>query len=182
MEQQSTRFVCDARRLLSTSNPNPLDLPHTYMGRSRGLGFEVERRRRASHTKRVLCCSILLLGGCSTHSDRSAGDEGKPGSSVASDHKSTKNTVRLGSPEWYTDQLAAADKGDMFAQLRVADCFYIGSCGFAKDQNEAMRYWDLAAEQGSGFAQGQLATAYQFGINGLQKDLTQAAKWWRRAA
>src|SRR5665647_3663333 len=95
MEQQSTRFVCDARRLLSTSNPNPLDLPHTYMGRSRGLGFEVERRRRASHTKRVLCCSILLLGGCSTHSDRSAGDEGKPGSSVASDHKSTKNTVCL---------------------------------------------------------------------------------------
>jgi TPR repeat protein len=70
----------------------------------------------------------------------------------------------------------------MFAQLRVADCFYIGSCGFAKDQNEAMCYWDLAAEQGSGFAQGQLATAYQFGINGLQKDLTQAAKWWRRAA
>jgi len=45
MEQQSTRFVCDARRLLSTSNPNPLDLPHTYM-----LPMKNSRKRLATRS------------------------------------------------------------------------------------------------------------------------------------
>lgn len=124
--------------------------------------------------RRIITCSCLLALASCKPVPKPTELKGEGGTFGAS--------TKLGSTEWYKGQIDSADKGEMFAQLRIADCFYIGSCGFSKNESRAMHYWELAADQGSIFAQEQLARGYQFGISGLPKDLKEAAQWWRRAA
>ena len=71
---------------------------------------------------------------------------------------------------------AAADRGDAFAQLKLAlliDC--------QETREEAFRYYALAADQGSASGETCLGCCYRDG-EGTEVDLGKARYWFQRAA
>jgi TPR repeat protein len=78
---------------------------------------------------------------------------------------------------WYRK---AADQGDAFSQLSLAQC-YASGIGVDKDATEAAKWYRKAADQGNVVAQFYLGNAYYLGF-GITQDATEAAKWYRKAA
>lgn len=73
-----------------------------------------------------------------------------------------------------------ANKGDQFAQLKLAYMFAEG-LGSAVDWQQAAKWYSLAAEQGNSQAQYLLAELYQRGVLG-EPDYPAALAWYARAA
>ena len=84
-----------------------------------------------------------------------------------------------------TDRLATlrakADKGEAAAQSKLAEAYFIGSLGLAKNEVEAVKWYRKAAEQNQAEAQFNLGVCYWNG-QGVAKDDPEAVKWYRRAA
>jgi hypothetical protein len=60
------------------------------------------------------------------------------------------------------DLKTRAEAGDVPAQLALAKAYHLGD-GVAKDEAEAVRWWEKAAEHGDAAGQINLGIAYQFG-------------------
>jgi len=73
-----------------------------------------------------------------------------------------------------------AEQGDVQAQSALGKAYHSGD-GVAKDDAEAVSWWEKAAEQGDLSAQMNLGIAYNFG-NGVPRNYAAAARWYRRAA
>lgn len=73
-----------------------------------------------------------------------------------------------------------ANKGDQFAQLKLAYMFAEG-LGSPVDWQQAAKWYSLAAEQGNPQAQYLLAELYQRGVLG-EPDYPQALAWYAKAA
>lgn len=76
--------------------------------------------------------------------------------------------------------IAAAEKGDVEAQLHLGDIYYKGD-GVEKDVNVAMEWYRKAAEAGNADAQYNLGTCYYNGI-GTEKDVETGMEWINKAA
>ena len=68
----------------------------------------------------------------------------------------------------------------MGSEMCIRDRYFTGH-GVAKDETEAVRWYQLAADQGLSQAQFNLGYAYDVG-QGVRQDHTQAFKWYRLAA
>ncbi len=75
----------------------------------------------------------------------------------------------------------AAENGMESAQLDLAMKYVNGQGGLAKDEAQAVYWFQKAAEQGNYEAQFNLGVMYSKG-EGVTKDETQAVNWWRKAA
>ncbi|MBI5773624.1 MAG: SEL1-like repeat protein [Verrucomicrobia bacterium] len=74
-----------------------------------------------------------------------------------------------------------AEKGDAQSQAELGSVFYHGDLGVAKDEVEAVKWFQKAAEQNHAKAQYNLGALYANG-EGVMKDEAQAVKWFRKAA
>lgn len=83
--------------------------------------------------------------------------------------------------QWY---LKAAEQGDMFSQVKIADFYYTGTKGqyFEWKQNyvEAVKWYRKAAEQGSNSAKYRLGLCYYDGT-GVTKNHAEAVKLFKEA-
>lgn len=107
---------------------------------------------------------MLILAGCS-HSDRSTDRGQKHIAAIASDQKSPKNTARLGSLEWYKDQLVAANK--------VLGAFYEEGDGVPQNFDEAVEWYRKGADGDDPQAQRSMGEMYVKGI-GISQNYLQA--------
>ena len=82
------------------------------------------------------------------------------------------------SVHWYN--IVEQKKDLLVAKFHVAKAYETGF-GFAKNYNEAARWYLLAAKQGMAKAQTKLADLYMNGL-GVTKDYKQALKWYKEAA
>jgi TPR repeat protein len=73
-----------------------------------------------------------------------------------------------------------AEQGDVQAQSALGKAYHSGD-GVAKDDAEAVRWWEKAAEKGDLAAQVNLGIAYNFGT-GVPKNYAATARWWQKAA
>jgi S1-C subfamily serine protease len=76
---------------------------------------------------------------------------------------------------------AKAEKGDVLAQSRLGQLYYLGSRGIAKNLVESVKWYRKAAEQGNAHGQCCLGYCYSQG-EGVIKDLVVAVRWYRQAA
>jgi TPR repeat protein len=76
---------------------------------------------------------------------------------------------------------AKAEQGDAQAQSGLAEAYFIGGLGLAKDYVEAVKWCRKAAEQNHAHAQFNLGTCYANG-HGVRKEEVEAVKWYRKAA
>ena len=79
---------------------------------------------------------------------------------------------------WYEK---AAAQGSMDARLRLADFYYFGSDGLAKDYQKALPHVKAAATAGNPLAQNLLGTMFEFG-HGVDVSRADAMHWFREAA
>ena len=79
--------------------------------------------------------------------------------------------------KWYRK---AADKGDVFAQLKLGQCHEEGR-GIEENPKESAKWYRKAAEQGDKTAQACLGTCYCDGY-GVTKNDKEAQKWLKKAA
>ena len=78
----------------------------------------------------------------------------------------------------------SAEKGDVEAQLKLADSYYEGDddyVGVSKDLRKAAQWYRKAAEQGNASAQFNLGLMYGNG-EGVPQDAPEAVRWYRKAA
>ena len=75
----------------------------------------------------------------------------------------------------YAQQSASAKDG---LGMEVLGWHY----GFAKDNAEAIKWWQKSAETGNSVGMCTLADIFQEGLFGLNKDPIQAAKWYKKSA
>lgn len=75
---------------------------------------------------------------------------------------------------------AAAETGDTDGQYNVA-LMYEQGIGVAKDERQAVLWYEKSAEQGNSNAQFNLAVLYENG-RGTAVDFAQANQWYRKAA
>ena len=76
---------------------------------------------------------------------------------------------------------AEAEKGDAQAQSKLADAYFVGSLGLARNEAEAVKWLRKAAEQNDAKAQHGLGVCYERG-DGVAKDEAEAVRWYRKAA
>lgn len=76
--------------------------------------------------------------------------------------------------------LDLAESGNRFAQAQVGYMYSVGM-GVKKNENESIRFFELAAAQGVINAQMNLGAAYADG-RGVKKDYSVALNWYRKAA
>ena len=74
-----------------------------------------------------------------------------------------------------------AEAGDKTATRRLADLYYLGKEGAARDFKEAARWYLKLAHQGDARAQTSIGLMYARGY-GVARDLDAARKWWNLAA
>lgn len=88
-------------------------------------------------------------------------------------------------PRDYASKLAMiqkrVDKGDVDATSFLAEKYYHGSDGLAKDVPRAINLWAEAAELGSIDAQYHLGNVYYHGF-GVDEDKARAIRHWQQAA
>ena len=77
--------------------------------------------------------------------------------------------------------LAAAEKGHIFAQKKLADWYTRGMGEIKKNRSEAFRWYLEAAKQGDAQAQYMVAEHYRMGIV-VKKDTDEAREWYRKSA
>ena len=73
-----------------------------------------------------------------------------------------------------------AEDGDVQAQLALAKAYHLGE-GVAKDEAEAVQWWEKAAEHGDPSAEINLGFAYRLGA-GVPKNYAAALRWYTKAA
>lgn len=78
------------------------------------------------------------------------------------------------SEQWFKNDLAKAENGDVEAMLYVAQCLINGS-GCDKDQDAGVDWYKKAAEQGNSWAMLQLGCYYEY------RDACEAVKWFKKA-
>ena len=76
--------------------------------------------------------------------------------------------------------LIEAEKGDAVAQFNLGVMYSKGD-GVPRDEEEVVRWYQLAAEKGYADAQHNLGVMYDKGL-GLPRDFKEAVKWYRLAA
>jgi TPR repeat protein len=81
----------------------------------------------------------------------------------------------------FTILRAKAEKGEAQAQSKLADAYFHGHLGLAKNDVEALKWCRKAAEQNNPDAQYSLSLCYANG-QGVTTDEAAAVKWLRRAA
>jgi TPR repeat protein len=74
----------------------------------------------------------------------------------------------------------ALDRGDLVAQVNLAECYEKGS-GVSKDLTKAVELYRKAADQGNMRAQFNLGLCYYMG-KGVSNDFTKAVEWYQKAA
>lgn len=95
-------------------------------------------------------------------------------------------TLSGGVPAYAASQLqpeviAAAENGDVKAQLRLAESYMLGSQGGQQDYQQAYVWLAKAADQGDSGAQYYLGRLSEQGL-GVPRDYKQAIAWFRKAA
>lgn len=76
----------------------------------------------------------------------------------------------------------APDGGGPRGAAALAQGFFFGVPGVARDKVEALRWYRVAAERGDANAMNMIGCYHVNGLGGLSKDLVEAAAWYRRAA
>jgi TPR repeat protein len=79
------------------------------------------------------------------------------------------------------DIRAKAEQGDPQSQFELGAAFFVGRCGVAKDEAEAVKWYRKAADQNIPAARYNLGVCYALG-HGVARDDVEAVKWYRRAA
>ncbi len=77
--------------------------------------------------------------------------------------------------------ITLADSGDVIAQEKVGTSYMKGTNGVSKNQQEAIKYFEMASNNGSGMASYQLGKAYENG-NGVEKNLKKAKEYYQKSA
>ena len=80
----------------------------------------------------------------------------------------------------FDETMAAAQKGDVTAQLNLAE-IYLSGQHVARDNTEAVKWFTKAAEQGNVAAQVNLGAMYYSG-RGVEKNYETAQDWFSKAA
>ncbi len=83
-------------------------------------------------------------------------------------------------PLAYKEFLAAAEAGHADSQFNVALMFEKGMV-VAKDETQALKWYEKSAEQGNSAAQFNLGVLYENG-RGTEVDFVKARKWYRKAS
>jgi TPR repeat protein len=80
----------------------------------------------------------------------------------------------------FSELKSKAEAGDVQAQLALAKAYHLGD-GVAKDEAQAVLWWEKAAEHGDVAGQTNLGIAYQLGA-GVPKNYAAAVRWYGKAA
>src|SRR6202042_3640312 len=83
-------------------------------------------------------------------------------------------TLSFGYAQSITELKSKAEDGDVQAQLALAKAYHLGE-GVAKDEEQAVKWWEKAAEQGDVAAQVNLGSAYSLGA-GVPKNYAAAIR------
>ena len=75
----------------------------------------------------------------------------------------------------------AAESGNQDAQVRLAEIYYFGESGVARNWNKSLQWARKAAEQGNAWAQNLVGTLLESGTTG-KVDRREAMIWYRQAA
>ena len=78
--------------------------------------------------------------------------------------------------------MAKAQAGDPEMQVRLGHAYLSGWWGLAKNEEEAVKWYQKAAEQGYAKGQVRLGHAYLYGWGGITTNEEEAVKWYRKAA
>ncbi|KAF9208724.1 hypothetical protein BGZ49_007798 [Haplosporangium sp. Z 27] len=77
-------------------------------------------------------------------------------------------------------ELELAKRGDVVAQLRIAELYFEG-IGFMKDYSQAVNWYMKAANQGNAEGEYNVGYMYQHGY-GVKQDYSKAMEWYLKAA
>ncbi|WP_260512644.1 tetratricopeptide repeat protein [Serratia fonticola] len=77
--------------------------------------------------------------------------------------------------------IESAEKGDVSAQLALANAYEVGIDGVKEDPDKALKWLTKAAENGSAEAQFSLGSSYFSGGEGIIKSQSKSAYWYERA-
>ena len=76
----------------------------------------------------------------------------------------------------------AADKGMVYAQCKLGDCYRLGRGGLAKSDEHALEWYRKAADNGDAIAEYWMAEFYEDGRGGLEKDMQTSFEWRLKSA
>lgn len=100
---------------------------------------------------------------------------------IAQANSSLAGEYGVFSPSDFKRHLEEAEKGNVDAQLIVANCYGTG-CGVAPNMVQAVKWCLKAAEQGDVRAQFGIGLSYLIGRGGLAQNCYEAIKWFEKAA